>query len=248
MRTAYIPVADRRDEHGFTLIELLVVISIVALMVAILLPALSKARATAMDLQCKTRVRTFAFTTSMYQDDHRGWFPVDDIWNGSTHPAPWSIDTKRYRWGDLNRPYLSAPTDCDITSNPRANPFMCPAINYVFTSGMGWPAIRAQIYGGNGIIAGNYWTSVFFGFGLWNSTWGANYHARRDMPGAQPSRVLLAGEVKGDTYNRLGYSSTQFTVGNFIHPNGNTNVLLMDGHVSATTHTGWATSGMKFFE
>lgn len=62
-----------RRMRGFTLIELLVVISIIALLISMLLPALSSAREAANVAYCGTNLRTLAGTASMYLDDH----PVD---------------------------------------------------------------------------------------------------------------------------------------------------------------------------
>lgn len=56
--------------RGFTLIELLVVISIIALLVSILLPALGAARAAAQTLQCSSNIRSIAQSTVVYQQDN----------------------------------------------------------------------------------------------------------------------------------------------------------------------------------
>ncbi len=64
-----------RSNHGFTLIELLVVISIIALLVSILLPALGSARESAVQMQCLSRVRTIGQATHMYQTDHGQYYP-----------------------------------------------------------------------------------------------------------------------------------------------------------------------------
>ena len=56
--------------HGFTLIELLVVISIVALLIAILLPAVGEARQQARAIVCGTHLRQVGIAASLYLDEH----------------------------------------------------------------------------------------------------------------------------------------------------------------------------------
>ncbi len=67
--------ARTRHRHAFTLIELLVVISIIALLIALLLPALGLARRTANGLVCATRVGSMVKATIAVSVDHKGWLP-----------------------------------------------------------------------------------------------------------------------------------------------------------------------------
>ncbi len=60
---------------AFTLIELLVVISIIALLVSILMPALSKARNSAKDVMCLTNLKTMQLASIMYTEANEGKMP-----------------------------------------------------------------------------------------------------------------------------------------------------------------------------
>jgi prepilin-type N-terminal cleavage/methylation domain-containing protein/prepilin-type processing-associated H-X9-DG protein len=77
----------RPSPHGtlghraFTLVELLVVISIIALLISLLLPALKQARATAMTLKCKATMQQLGLGVMMYADDHEGMLPPHN-WAG----------------------------------------------------------------------------------------------------------------------------------------------------------------------
>jgi prepilin-type N-terminal cleavage/methylation domain-containing protein len=76
--------ASRRSSRGgFTLVELLVVIGIIALLVAILMPALSRSREQAIRTQCASNIRQWGAAFQMYANANRGSFPYNgkrEVW------------------------------------------------------------------------------------------------------------------------------------------------------------------------
>ena len=66
----------RRTDCGFTLIELLVVVAIIALLISLLLPALSVAREQAKSTVCKANLQQLGIALSLYRADHSCELPV----------------------------------------------------------------------------------------------------------------------------------------------------------------------------
>src|SRR4051812_21845047 len=77
-------VNGRRRANAFTLVELLVVIGIIALLISILLPALSKARENANQVKCSAQQKQILQGMMLHANDHRGFMPLA----GLLHPTP----------------------------------------------------------------------------------------------------------------------------------------------------------------
>jgi len=98
------------ERRGFTLVELLVVIGIMSLLIALLLPALGRARAQAKTIKCLSNLRQVGLALMMYSNDNHNWVPEDFIY---ADPASTSANYRWYQFIDgsnvnVHLPYLQS--------------------------------------------------------------------------------------------------------------------------------------------
>jgi prepilin-type N-terminal cleavage/methylation domain-containing protein len=120
----------RACKQGFTLVELLVVAGILALLMALLLPAVQRARDRAFTIACISKLRHTGAAVMQYAADHEAELPYD------TTLTSWSASSNGYGLPHDARmrlsPYLGRPFYVRGTSFRDADDFMfCPAYSFL---------------------------------------------------------------------------------------------------------------------
>ena len=210
----------------FTLIELLVVIAIIAILAAMLLPALNKARMTAQKSSCQGNLKSFGTAFLQYTGDYEDYMPGTNTISGYSL-AGWKVTLAPY----LGIPIKLTDTAADWYPTLSKGVFRCPVWRKELVTntaaqapegnreaggyGIGWPTSN----GGTGYVDGN----------------GVQYRMKITKVGI-PSETIVYGD-NGDGYQKFANSIV------YAHGNGNGcdtptrhdkgfNATWVDGHVS----------------
>ena len=197
---------DSICHNKFTLIELLVVIAIIAILAALLLPALSSARERGFASNCSNNVKQFVFYQLQYSEDYEGFLPYD-------------VNYSSYPWMAL-RNYNQMFKSYNITKNTPGTKW---EQNTIFTCQKFFKHPRVKSATGQ-----TYY--------VWPEWSGRDYYRRRrgntkDL--RKPGSKIIMVEISRQS---TGKSSTHYywsTVNVFPH-NKRQNVSFWDGHVESS--------------
>jgi prepilin-type N-terminal cleavage/methylation domain-containing protein/prepilin-type processing-associated H-X9-DG protein len=211
---------------GFTLIELLVVIAIIALLMAILMPVLSKAKDQSRTIGCRSNLKQYGIGLRMYLDDYDHDFP--DAWTWLKSRSHDYV-RKGEEPDGVFWPYLK---DLDV--------HMCPKFSSL-AKGTNWED-----------TAVSYVMNSYVGRGgeIWSNWLGPTVTGvKKETEVYNPSRVVVFTEENTWTiegYSDYPFNDTHFTVGNSSRQidnyatfhnapgdldRGGTNIVFVDGHV-----------------
>jgi prepilin-type N-terminal cleavage/methylation domain-containing protein len=199
-------------KRAFTLIELLVVIAIIAILAALLLPALSRAKSSAKKIACISNVRQINLAVHMYADDHG-----DAIANYTNEIY--------FDYKDDILPYLGQ------TGNPSSGNavFVCPADDFDLSGPLGTWFFDPSSGRGYCNQAWTRFSSYWFNGGVTRDT-ETNDPGMAQKPFAsvhEPTKTELIGEISGG----LGLSGHD-RLQPLQFPDARNVMSFVDGHVS----------------
>jgi prepilin-type N-terminal cleavage/methylation domain-containing protein len=160
--------SNRSQAPGFTLVELLVVVGIIAVLVAILLPALNKARQQAVTITCAARIRQLETAVMMYVNANGGYLPpmAASQNNGAAmnRPSIFPCGGESYLSRYLGSERRNPSTGFMYNSIPSAKLYLCPEMEPLVDQNLQWSVYS---YRYNSVLGGQ--DSVQWGVGLGSS-------------------------------------------------------------------------------
>ena len=141
--------------RAFTLVELLVVIAIIAILAAMILPALARAKARAQAILCLNNTKQLVLAWQLYADDHEGLLPYNLGMSGSTFRTPLNWVNNVMTWGldpdNTNPATITGASLGPYSSAPAI--YHCPAdqVLHPTQSAAGWNE-RIRSYSMNAMV------------------------------------------------------------------------------------------------
>ena len=184
-----------RKKRAFTLIELLVVISIIALLIGILLPALSAARTNAQILNCTTNVKGHGTALEFYLNENQEVYPAadkDDVAGTQDEPS--------LHWSNMFGPAGAAPGAGQTPKEYRLmteymnsdEAALCPLDRGFKKNEHGGTAF--EMFGSSYILGNRSWTEIRIGARKQQGDWWL-IEGHRDSSIKTPSKKVTIGDL-----------------------------------------------------